>query len=170
MIELFSNFFVIPHAHIQIPILAAYATLPSALCTVAPILWLEGAAGSGKSNLMNVFVAIHQVAQNASWIFASIRNEIEMNSVDERGEERHFVLCVDNLNESTIKNENIYTLFWCGYHRKNSITAAVLGGENMEFKTFITYANTKVSLKNRRFVTTDLRRNKGDRLVVLKFC
>jgi hypothetical protein len=97
---------------------------------------LVGESGRKREVKSNQCVAIHQVkAQNASGSFASIRKEIEMNSVDEKGEERHLVLCVDNLNEFTRKNENLYTLFWCGYHRKDSITAAVLGGENMEFNT-----------------------------------
>lgn len=138
LIHLFSNYFVIPHANTQIPILAAFASLPSAICTVVPILWLEGTEGSGKSNIMNIFAAIYDVkVQNASWSFASIRNEIENNSIDASGDEKHFVLCLDNLNEDTFKNENLYTLFLCGYDRKDSITAiAIPGGENVEFNTF----------------------------------
>ena len=102
LIQLFSNHFVIPHANIQIPILAAFGSLPSAICTVVPILWLEGSEGSGKSNIMNIYSAIYDVkVQNASWSFASIRNEIENNSIDTSGEEKHFVLCLDNLNEDT---------------------------------------------------------------------
>ncbi|MFB2975638.1 hypothetical protein [Microseira sp. BLCC-F43] len=114
--------------------MAAYASLPSDLCTVVPILWIQGSEGSGKSNLMNVFVAIHQIkAQNASGSFASIPNEIATNSVEDNRDEKHFVLCVDNLNDEKIKNENIYTLLWCVYDRKDAITAA---GDNMEFNTF----------------------------------
>lgn len=146
IVHLFKDFFVIPHANIQIPILAAYASLPSALCTVAPILWIEGSEGSGKSNLLVVFSAVYGVkCQNASWSFASIRNEIEMNRVGSAGEENHFCLCVDNLNESTLYDEKLYTLFLSGYDRKDSISAiATLNGENLEFDTFCPKAVTTV--------------------------
>ncbi len=137
MISLFQEYFYIPDPEIQIPILAAYASLHSCLSNVVPILWIEGAAGSGKSLLLSIYGAVAGVkTQNASWTFASIRNEIENNRADESGE-KHYILCLDNLNEETFRNENLYTLFLCGYNRKDSITAiAQLGGENISFDCF----------------------------------
>lgn len=45
----------IPNPEISYPLLAAYASVPSVLCDVLPILELRGEPGSGKSECIKVF-------------------------------------------------------------------------------------------------------------------
>ncbi|MFB2981304.1 hypothetical protein [Microseira sp. BLCC-F43] len=137
----------IPQAHIQIPLLAAYACIPSALCNKLPLLFLYGSEGCGKTELSAIYAAIHQTQVfAASSTFASIRNEIdskrfEIVTVGDEGFhhrfEKHFCLMLDNLNKETLLNEQMYTLLLTGFNRDsaNTVISSEIG-KNRVFNTF----------------------------------
>ncbi len=145
--HLIDSCFCIPNAEIQIPLLAAYACIPSALCDKLPVLFIYGAEGCGKTELSNIYAAIHQTQVfAASSTFASIRNEIDNKrfqffNVDgadfQQKLEKNFCLVLDNLNKETLTNEQLYTLLLTGFNRHSSNTViSVETGKNRIFSTF----------------------------------
>ena len=155
---------IIPYANIQLPIVTAYALIPSALATVVPILYLYGLRGSGKSTIAVIISELHKTEVfSSATTFAAIRNTFNnqrwYNAVEHDGE-KNTCLVVDNINKETLNNELLYAFFLNGYNRKtDTISIAKPGGENMTFKVFGTkvlssvhplYAQSKFSELNRR--------------------
>lgn len=147
IMHLIDQCFCVPMAEIQLPLLAAYACIPSALCDKLPILFIYGPEGCGKSELSAIYAAIHstQVFASSS-TYASIRNEIddkrfEMARLEgeefQRKIEKNFCLVLDNLNKETLQNEQLYTLLLTGFNRDIATTVISSDvGKNREFSTF----------------------------------
>lgn len=139
--SIFNDALVIPSPSVQTPILLSYLLVPSALCDVLPILFLQGEKGSGKSTATILASALHATPINAaSTTFAALRNTINAARWYDpqycEGEKNYFLLW-DNINRMTLDNEQIYTLLLCGYDRKTDKMSISAGnGENMDFRVF----------------------------------
>ncbi len=138
---IFCDAIAIPYKDVQLPILLAYACLPSALCTVVPILFLQGQEGSGKS-LTSIFYSgvFNQEILSSATTFAAIRNATQSHrwmSPETQEGERNYAVIFDNVNLGTFKNESLYTFFLNGYNRKtDSIQISKGDGSNLVFKVF----------------------------------
>lgn len=121
--------------------LAAYASIPSMLCKILPIVELFGQAGSGKTQLLLAVSAISgQGVISGQSTGASLKNYI--NSIrwadpDNKSVEKNCLLLIDNLNEDSFKKEEYLSSFLNGYNRKTDRCYISNGkGLNIEFKTF----------------------------------
>ncbi|MEG4294885.1 hypothetical protein Q5692_39765, partial [Microcoleus sp. C2C3] len=74
--NLFRLTVAIPNPEIAYPLLAAYASIPSVLCDILPILELRGEPGSGKSECIKIFSRVTGSILNARSTAASIKNDI----------------------------------------------------------------------------------------------
>lgn len=132
---------IIPHADIQLPILTAYALIPSAMASIAPILYLFGDRGSGKSTATVLISAVQGCPiKSAATTFAALRTEFNKMRwhVPETCEgEKNCCLLFDNVNRETLLNEQLYTMLLNGYNRKtDEISISKGNGETMVFKVF----------------------------------
>lgn len=132
---------VLPFAEIQLPILTAYALIPSAIASVVPILVLQGDRGSGKTTLTDLISILHGTnILSAATTFAAIRNHLnkirwEIPSKCEL--EKNCCLLFDNVGRDTLNDSNLYTMLLNGYNRKtDTISISKGNGENIEFKVF----------------------------------
>ncbi|MEG4323147.1 MULTISPECIES: hypothetical protein [unclassified Microcoleus] len=121
--------------------LAAYASLPSMLCKILPIVELIGQAGSGKTQLLLAVSAISgQTVISGQSTGASLKNHI--NAIrwadpETKSHEKNTLLLIDNLNEDSFKKEEYLSSFLNGYNRKTDRCFISNGrGQNIEFKTF----------------------------------
>lgn len=95
--------------------LAAYASLPSMLCKVLPVVELFGQAGSGKTQLLLAVSAISgQGVISGQSTGASLKNHI--NSIrwvdpDSKSVEKNCLLLIDNLNQDSFKKEEYLSFF-----------------------------------------------------------
>lgn len=131
----------IPDKKIQLPIIVSYSCLPSALCTVVPILFLQGREGTGKSTIAIVLSAIFgQEIFSAATSFAAIRNAVQncrWYLPESQEQERNFGICFDNVNANTFRDESLYTFFLNGNNRKTDRMEISNGdGTNILFKVF----------------------------------
>ncbi|HAA27397.1 MAG TPA: hypothetical protein DCE56_06570 [Cyanobacteria bacterium UBA8553] len=146
ILHLFDEYFSLPCAHIQLPLLAAYWSLPSTLCSVVPILFLDGTEGSGKSNISKIFANTHGVQPySVATTYASLRNDIDTYRFKDAEhpngytvkQEKNFCLVFDNLNRETLSNENLLSLFLSGYDRQTAnISISIEVGKNKQFNAF----------------------------------
>lgn len=141
LMNLLNEAVILPHKNIQLPIIVAYSLIPSALATIAPILFLQGAKGSGKSTVTILISELHQsTVMSAATTFAGLRNyfnELRWDDPTECDGERNTCLLFDNVNKETLSNENLYTFLLNGYNRKtDSISISKGNGENFNFKAF----------------------------------
>lgn len=121
--------------------LAAYASLPSMLCKVLPVVELFGQAGSGKTQLLLAVSAISgQGVISGQSTGASLKNHI--NSIrwvdpDSKSVEKNCLLLIDNLNQDSFKKEEYLSFFLNGYNKKTDKCCISNGkGQNIEFRTF----------------------------------
>lgn len=121
--------------------LASYASLPSMLCKILPIVELFGQPGSGKTQLLLAVSAIsNQGVISGQSTGASLKNYI--NSIrwvdpDTMTKEKNCLLLIDNLNEDSFKKEEYLSSFLNGYNRKTDKCFISNGrGQNQVFKTF----------------------------------
>lgn len=146
MLTLFDQYFSLPYAGIQLPLLAAYWGIPSTLCNIVPILFLDGAEGSGKSNISKVFANTHGIQPyGVNTTYASLRNDIDAYRFKDTEhpngytvkQEKNFCLVFDNLNRETLSNENLLSLFLSGYDRNTAnVSISIEVGKNRMFNTF----------------------------------
>lgn len=132
---------VIPYADIQLPMLAAYSFIPSAMATVVPLLFIQGDKGSGKSTLTTLIGALHDTQiYSAATTFAALRtwmNKLRWHFPDICEGEKNCCLLFDNINKETLQNEQLYTMLLNGYNRRTDVISISKGnGENMDFKVF----------------------------------
>jgi len=144
-VNLIDNSVVLPKKNLQLPIIASYFLVPSAICNILPILFLCGDKGSGKSLLSTIGAGFHNTEINSSvTTFAALRNYLNSQRwelVDiETGEtqERHCMMVFDNVTEFTFSNDYTYLLFLNGYNRKTDRISISSGraGENIVFHVF----------------------------------
>lgn len=139
--QIFDSSVVIPDRDIQLPIFLAYASVPTALSNVIPILLLQGKEGSGKS-LATILLSgvFRQEILSSATTFAALRNHTQKSRwqvPDKQEGEMNYAVLFDNVNASTLLNENMYTFFLNGYNRKtDSIQISKGDGSNLEFKVF----------------------------------
>lgn len=170
--NVFDASIVIPDQKIQQPILLAYACIPSALASVIPILFLHGREGSGKSQAVIFFSAVHAVPiflPNTT--YAAMRNNVQNRRwivpKNEEGE-LNYCCCFDNLNRETLLNENLKTFFLGGYNRRTDRVEISNGdGTNSVFRVFgpkvistiwPIYSDPTMGEFNRRLVTLKFKR------------
>lgn len=122
-------------------LLASYASLPSMLCKILPIVELFGQAGSGKTQLLLAVASIsNQGVISGQSTGASLKNHI--NNIrwvdpDNKSVEKNCLLLIDNLNEDSFKKEEYLSSFLNGYNKKTDRCFISNGkGQNIEFKTF----------------------------------
>lgn len=165
---------IIPNEKIQIPIITAYAFIPSALAHIIPILFLQGSKGSGKSIIATLIAALHNQEheiKSAATTFAALRNHLsKIRWYDkEQIEEKNSILVWDDISEDTLKNPNIYAMLKSGYNRKTEIIeiAGNEPGSNMQFNTFSSkvvssikpfYADSRFNELSRRCIVIKCKR------------
>jgi hypothetical protein len=163
----------IPDRSIQLPILQCYASIPSTLSHYAPILFLHGREGTGKSLTAMLFVKIHKVkllAKNTT--FAAARNELKRTRWEDSERERmekNCCLVFDNINASTLKsvgNDQLFSFFLSGYCRASDNMPISKGdGSNIDFRVFSPKVITSVHPLYSDPTLAEL----GRRMITLKF-
>lgn len=140
--DIFLKTLILPDEDIQLPVLIAYTLLPSAMCTVIPILLLNGDKGSGKSTAMKIIGAVHnQPLLSATTSAVALRNHINESRWSHpqllEGEKNCCVL-FDNVGTETFKNEFLYLFFLNGYDRETDsvMISSGVSGVNTTFKVF----------------------------------
>lgn len=86
-----------------------------------------------------------QKTERVNTTYASLRNDIDayrFKDVEHPNgytvkQEKNFCLVFDNLNRETLSNENLLTLFLCGYDRNTAnVSISIEVGKNKQFNTF----------------------------------
>jgi len=163
--NLFRLTVVIPNPKISYPLLAAYASIPSVLCNVLPILELRGEPGSGKSECIKIFSRITGSILNARSTAASIKNDInQIRWVDPStfSTEKNCFYLLDNADSEFFEERDVLTALLNGYDRytdKQSISNGK--GQNIPFYVFCPKVFTTVW----RISNNEIKR----RLVTIKF-
>jgi hypothetical protein len=140
--KLFSDCLYLPEQDTQLPILIAYSLMPSAMATIAPILFLNGSKGSGKTTAMKIIAAIHnQQILSATTSAPAIRNHVNESRwdfPDELEGEKNTILLLDNVSGSTFLNEALYLYFLNGYDRQSDkvMISSGTAGVNLSFRVF----------------------------------
>lgn len=146
VMELLQQCVLLPRGDFQARIAASYLMLPSVFCNKIPILFSQGASGSGKSTIAYYACAIHGVEPLGSGsTFPAIRNQIrQVRFYDpKQGDkdpynEKNCCLAWEDINPQSLRSfdGNIFNLIKLGVDRKGKISIASLGGENIEFSVF----------------------------------
>ena len=140
--EAFTTSVLLPNPEIQLPILSAFACLPTALINTAPILCILGRSGSGKSQILKILAALNgTTALGSSSSFVSIRNEIKSISfLDEIGELQapNYQLVFDDAKADFVEDPDRFAILRYGYDRSTSIVtiSGPISGQNLRFQTF----------------------------------
>ncbi|WP_373545037.1 J domain-containing protein [Chamaesiphon sp.] len=135
---------LLPEAELQVPVIAAYMSVPTALTNTIPILFCNGASGSGKTQILQLL----QVVWNLKTILTSnttgvaLRNDIKAfkfedpeNSAYEKVV--HGVVFDDLLPNQFTLNPYLYALLKAGYKRgADTIKIADKEGKNIEFRVY----------------------------------
>lgn len=126
------NYFVdLPHREIQSRLLAAAILTPTKLATRLPIVFVHGAAGSGKSQLLSVlsYLTGSPILSSAS-TYAALRNAVQ-------AQQSQKYLFIDNLNRQFFDDERKRDCFLTGYDRKTAqVQIAGSTGSNLIYNTF----------------------------------
>ena len=163
--NLFRLTVAIPNPEIAYPLLAAYASIPSVLCDVLPILELRGEPGSGKSECIKVFSRVTGSILNARSTAASIKNDInQIRWVDPStfSIEKNCFYLLDNADSEFFEERDVLTALLNGYDRytdKQSISNGK--GQNIPFYVFCPKVFTTVW----RISSSEIKR----RLLTIKF-
>ncbi len=163
--NLFRLTVAIPNPEIAYPLLAAYASIPSVLCDILPILELRGEPGSGKSECLKVFARVTGSTVNARSTAASIKNDInQIRWVDPNtfSIEKNCFYLLDNADSEFFEERDVLTAFLNGYDRytdKQSISNGK--GQNIPFYVFCPKVVTSVW----RISSSEIKR----RLLTVKF-
>lgn len=122
------------------PVLVSSILIPSALCSNYLITVFFGKSGTGKSSGLKLASEVYDCPiLSSTATYAGIRNHIEelRMSIDENGEEteENILICLDDCNEATFKEEKIYTLLKTGTSISNAKTAISSSetGKNQSF-------------------------------------
>jgi hypothetical protein len=128
-------------SEIQLPLITAFALLPSALISVAPVGIFHGSSGSGKSVLTSIIGNLHGIPLlSSNSTYAAIRNALnsqrwlDLESLDG---EKHTFLLFDDCKEHSF-NEDVFALFRCGYDRATETIqiSSERAGTNLTFRCF----------------------------------
>ena len=163
--NLFRLTVAIPNPEISYPLLAAYASIPSVLCDVLPILELRGEPGSGKSECLKIFSRVTGSILNARSTAASIKNDInQIRWVDPStfSIEKNCFYLLDNADSEFFEERDVLTALLNGYDRytdKQSISNGK--GQNIPFYVFCPKVFTTVW----RISSNEIKR----RLLTIKF-
>lgn len=125
---------------VQLPLMTAFALLPSALLRIAPIGLAVGSAGSGKSTYGQTVARLHAVnVLSANSTYAAIRNSLNGSRWldDDMTLERHTFLVFDDCKEHHF-GDDLFTMFRCGYDRATERVemSSEIPGQNKVFYTF----------------------------------
>lgn len=165
IVNLFKMTVNIPHPDISYPLLAAYASIPSVLADILPILELRGEPGSGKSECIKIFARLTGSVLNARSTAASIKNDInQIRWVDPStfSIEKNCFYLLDNADSEFFEERDVLTALLNGYDRytdKQSISNGK--GQNIPFYVFCPKIFTTVW----RINSSEIKR----RLLTIKF-
>ena len=163
--NLFRLTVAIPNPEIAYPLLAAYASIPSVLCDVLPILELRGEPGSGKSECIKVFSRVTGSILNARSTAASIKNDInQIRWVDPStfSIEKNCFYLLDNADSEFFEERDVLTALLNGYDRSTDKQSISNGkGQNIPFYVFCPKVFTTVW----RIGSSEIKR----RLITIKF-
>lgn len=159
-----------PDKDMQLPIFTAYASVPSALANILPILFLQGKEGTGKSQAALLLCGIFKSEiLSATTTYAALRNKINKlrwQAPELQDGELNYCCFFDNVNSQTFMNDNLYSFFLSGYNRKTDAIEISKGdGSNMVFKVFGPKVCTSIHPVYVQPRMAELTR----RLIVLKF-
>ena len=144
IIELIKNSILLPNSKIQIPIIASYILIPSAMAKILPILFCYGSEGTGKTNICKIAKFIHGVdIEGSTTTFAGLRNILKERKYydNDMSKERNAILIFDDIDEKIfVENPNIYRMLKCSYDRESDTIEISSGttGTNEKFRTFST--------------------------------
>ena len=138
----FERSVLLPKPEIQLPILAAFTCLPTALLKISPMLCVVGRSGSGKSQIGKIIAAINgtePIGSNST--FASIKNIIkEISTLDDMGEFKapNYCLVFDDAKVDFVEDADRFALMRYGYDKKTSVItiAGPVPGSVLRFETF----------------------------------
>ena len=163
--NLFRMTIAIPNPEIAYPLLAAYASIPSVLCNILPILELRGEPGSGKSECIKVFSRVTGSILNARSTAASIKNDInQIRWVDPTtfSTEKNCFYLLDNADSDFFEERDVLTALLNGYDRDTDKQSISNGkGQNIPFYVFCPKVFTTVW----RISSSEIKR----RLITVKF-
>jgi hypothetical protein len=145
LLELLKKTVWLPQGEMAYELIVAYILIPSALARVCPVLFLQGARGTGKSTIGFVASKLHGVHVHTSAdTFAAIRNDLEVRKwldVPNEGRrvEQNAILIWDDIDESVFSEKpDIYRMLKFGYD-KESDTISISSnkpGVNLQFRCF----------------------------------
>ncbi|MDJ1185826.1 hypothetical protein [Roseofilum casamattae] len=140
---------LLPNDYCQVPIFASFAMLPLPVLNIAPIMWVQGRSGSGKSQLVAVmkFLNRHNAVVFADSTAVALRNTIMQGryafhnpELPERDWiERPYTLVVDNAPHDFLKADGrMLSLLLSGVSRRydRQRISGEKSGTIMEFRTF----------------------------------
>lgn len=153
-LNLINKAVLLPNHEVQSKIAATYAATHSIAIKVAPILWIQGDTGTGKSALSKVLAGLREQdgknTMSAASSYAAIRNHINRNRFDQfldnqpihsLDNEHPFLLVIADIKENFLTSTNggaeRFTLLRTGWDRSEEGQSISLGnGESLYFYTF----------------------------------
>lgn len=135
----------LPSGNLAYELITAYILLPSALARVCPILFLNGARGTGKSTIGFLASKLHGVHVHTSAdTFPAIRNDLEARKwiVDletRKVYERNAILIWDDIDEGVFATKpDIYRMLKFGYDKESDTISisTTKPGVNVQFRCF----------------------------------
>lgn len=142
IINLINQSVLLPNAKIQVPIIASYILIPSALAKILPILFCYGAENTGKSTIGKIASYIHGVdIESSTTTFAGLKNALTQRKYydGDLNKERNTILIFDDIDAKLfIEKPDLYRMFKCGYDRATDTIEVSSNtiGTNLKFKTF----------------------------------
>ena len=146
---------LLPNHATQSKIAATYAALHSIAIKVAPILWIQGDTGTGKSALSKVLAGLREQggknSVSSATRFAALRNHINKERFNQfldnqpvvgQENENPFMLVIADIKEDFLTSQSNngaekFTLLRTGWDRSEEVQAISLGnGESLYFYTF----------------------------------
>ena len=140
--EAFRTSIILPNEEIQLPVLSAFACLPTALLNIAPILVAMGISGSGKSQIMKALGKLNGITPlGSSSTFASIRTGLKKISFHDEFEEQpipNYCLVFDDAKRGFVEDENRFAILRYGYDR-GTARVTICGAQPGSIITFNTF-------------------------------
>jgi hypothetical protein len=145
LLDLLKKTVWLPLGDLAYELIASYILIPSALARVCPILFLNGARGTGKSSIGFLASKLHGVHVHTSAdTFPAIRNDLETRKWIRNPEtgkiiERNAILIWDDIDEATFSvKPDIYRMLKFGYDKESDTISisSVKPGVNLQFRCF----------------------------------
>jgi hypothetical protein len=145
LLELLKKTVWLPLGDLAYELVTVYILIPSALARVCPILFLNGARGTGKSTLGFLASKVHGVHVHTSAdTFPAIRNDLEarkwvLDRESGKAIERNAILIWDDIDEGIFTSKpDIYRMLKFGYDKESDTISisTTKPGVNIQFRCF----------------------------------